>query len=237
MTPIFLDNVTFSYAKSQYKFSANVSGARKLLWSWGDGSSLSGNYSGFTIKAPLKTYVVDGLETTRFFTVTCNAYNTVVTDGNTFTFPSSSVFVQFQTPTLTITPLHTAFTEQVNVKTLSTAVVPSVAPPRFANLKRPFRRFISRKPTKSMQSNLNNQAVGVITCTAVLNPLVVTFKSESDNNPISWKWTFQKVNSAITLTSTVQNPVITFKVAGDYTVTLLVVNAGGVKKVVGTITV
>jgi len=55
------------------------------------------------------------------------------------------------------------------------------------------------------------------------HPLTVNFTDQSTNNPTSWNWDFGDGNPA----STVQNPSHIYTVAGTYTVTLTVANAGG----------
>ncbi len=55
-------------------------------------------------------------------------------------------------------------------------------------------------------------------------PLVVEFIDDSSNDPESWNWTFPGGDPA---TSSDQNPIVTYNIAGTYSVTLEVTNAGG----------
>ena len=53
-------------------------------------------------------------------------------------------------------------------------------------------------------------------------PLVITFNDTSTNNPASWLWNFGDGQ-----TSTLRNPTNTYSLAGNYSVSLTVTNAGG----------
>ncbi|MFH1514075.1 MAG: GEVED domain-containing protein, partial [bacterium] len=52
----------------------------------------------------------------------------------------------------------------------------------------------------------------------------VQFTDLSSNNPTSWLWTF---TGGTPTTSTAQNPIVTYDIAGTYGVTLMVTNASG----------
>ena len=55
-------------------------------------------------------------------------------------------------------------------------------------------------------------------------PFEVQFNDESLNNPTNWEWTFEGGDP---MTSTEENPVVTYNEAGEYSVQLLVGNAAG----------
>lgn len=55
-------------------------------------------------------------------------------------------------------------------------------------------------------------------------PMVVNFTDLSTGNPTSWSWSFPGGTPA---TSTIQNPIVTYSVKGEYNVTLTASNAAG----------
>lgn len=63
------------------------------------------------------------------------------------------------------------------------------------------------------------------------NPLcegnAITFNDASTNNPVSWLWSVTPSNSVNISSATAQNPVITFSLAGTYTVSLTTDNVYG----------
>lgn len=59
----------------------------------------------------------------------------------------------------------------------------------------------------------------------------VQFTDQTNNNPNAWQWTFQ---GGVPATSNLQNPVITYPVAGTYDVTLIVTNPYGTDTLVET---
>ena len=66
------------------------------------------------------------------------------------------------------------------------------------------------------------------TPTSGMPPLAVQFTDKSTNNPISWKWEYQKVGtSSWTQFSTAQNPSFTFTALGQYSIRLTATSAGG----------
>ncbi|MCE4566931.1 PKD domain-containing protein [Maribellus sp. CM-23] len=63
-----------------------------------------------------------------------------------------------------------------------------------------------------------------VNTTSVIAGGSITFQDQSSNNPISWVWEFAGGSPA---TSTDQNPIVTYNIAGTYQVKLTVTNADG----------
>lgn len=58
-------------------------------------------------------------------------------------------------------------------------------------------------------------------------PLSVTFIDMTTNNPLTWQWTFDKIDGGVYAISTQQNPTIVFDQPGTYSVSLQCTNSCG----------
>ena len=215
-------------------------------WSWtfGDGSSVNA-----TVQNPVHTYQASGTYNVSLTASNAGGSNTstrtnyIVVSAAPVTPPAANFT---GTPTSGTAPLAVTFTDlSANVPTVwswtfgdGSSVNATAQNPVHTYLA-PGTYTVSLTASNAGGSNTSTRTNYIVVSAAPVTPpaanftgtptsgtapLAVTFTDLSANVPTVWSWTF---GDGRTENSTVQNPVHTYLVAGNYNVSLTASNAGG----------
>lgn len=226
------DNITIRFAKSSFALAPTVGGtpssSSPVLWTWGDGTTTSGTWgtsATAAIRVGPKTYLTSGpfSATLKVDTITSAIVSIPVTFATLTTVALPSLSAAAGAPR-TLPSLEDRRAQKEEQRAQRRALRES--------------RAADAQESKASTNDLEPRAATTVSFTATKRNFVVQFLGSATNTPTGWAWTFTlSTNTATKVTAAVQNPLVTFKVAGIYNVQLVVTNANGRRTVKSTVTV